>query len=169
MNEFLDAYKRLEKLCNELYNQQHGISLYIADMEATSTGASRMVPNWHSDLDTLKHLRHIRNAMVHDLSEQEVSYTQKDVRCLKEFYQRIMTQQDPLALLQQKQNSHRPKKKMRDAKETYLRDVRVFNNASANSPEDRLSIKQGLIISLVVLVVILLTVGILLARDNGWI
>lgn len=180
MKEFLDEYKRLEKLCSELYNQQHGVSLYIADMEATPANLSIMVPSWHVDLKTLKHLRHIRNAMVHDLTDQNVSYTQEDIRNIKEFYQRIMNQQDPLALLRHGLNSHEPPRilrhdlniqesleKPRERQEVYAKKRRVPNKALTNSSDENLSIKEGLIISLIVLIVVLITVGILVARDCG--
>lgn len=29
LKEFIDEYKHLEKLCSELYGQQHGISQYM--------------------------------------------------------------------------------------------------------------------------------------------
>ena len=161
MKEFLDEYKRLEKLCNELYDQQHGISLYIADMEATPANLSIMVPSWHVDLKTLKHLRHIRNAMVHDLTEQEVDYTQEDIRNLKEFYQRIMEQKDPIALLLHELNGAEKQEDPTKARES--------DEVVGNRQDEGLSVKEGLIISLIVLVVVLLTVGILVARDNGWI
>ena len=161
MKGFLDEYKRLEKLCNELYDQQHGISLYIADMEATPDNLSIMIPSWHVDLKTLKHLRHIRNAMVHDLTEQGVNYTHEDIRNLKEFYQRIMEQKDPIALLLHELNGAENQEDPTKARES---DVAV-----GNRQDEGLSVKEGLIISLIILVVVLLTVGVLVARDNGWI
>ena len=29
---FIDSYKRLEKLCSEIYNDNHGVSSYIDEM-----------------------------------------------------------------------------------------------------------------------------------------
>ena len=29
---FIDSYKKLEKLCNEMYGDKHGVSLYIDEM-----------------------------------------------------------------------------------------------------------------------------------------
>ena len=169
MKEFLDEYKHLEKLCNDLYNQQHGISLYISDMEATPRAASTMIPEWNKDLKVLKHLRHIRNAMVHDLNEQEVSYTQEDIQNLKEFHRRIMEQQDPLSLLVHKLNGSEDQEKTRKTNEVIVSNIRRSNDVSKRHTDEGLSVKEGLIISLIVLIVVLLTVGVLVARDKGWI
>ena len=54
--EFTNSYKRLEKLCNEIYDSYHGISAYIDDM-AKLTSASFYVFNWNDDLKQLKHYR----------------------------------------------------------------------------------------------------------------
>ncbi len=169
MNEFLDEYKHLEKLCNDLYNQQHGISLYIADMEATPRAVSTIIPEWNKDLKVLKHLRHIRNAMVHDLNEQEVTYTQEDIRNLKEFHRRIMEQRDPLSLLVHKTDGSESREKTRKTTEVTVSNTGNSKEVSAEHTDSGLSVKEGLIISLIVLIVVLLTVGILLAHDKGWI
>ncbi len=169
MKEFLTEYNRLEKLCNDLYSQQHGISLYIADMEATPRAASIMIPNWNKDLKVLKHLRHIRNAMVHDLNEQEVTYTQEDIQNLKEFHRRIMEQRDPLTLLVHKTDGSESREKTRKTTEVTVSNTGNSKEVSAEHTDSGLSVKEGLIISLIVLIVMLLTVGLLVARDKGWI
>ena len=45
---FIDSYKRLEKLCSEIYNDNHGVSSYIDEMINTPIGA-RYVPGWDDD------------------------------------------------------------------------------------------------------------------------
>jgi len=80
-----------------------------------------------------------------------------------------MNQQDPLALLRQERNGHVSQKEKRETNGVHRRKTRVRNNATIESSNERISIKEGLIISLIVLIIVLLTVGILLARDNGWI
>ncbi len=169
LKEFLDEYKRLEKLCNDLYSQQHGISLYISDMEATPRAASIMISEWNKDLKVLKHLRHIRNAMVHDLNEQEVTYTQEDIQNLKEFHRRIMEQQDPLSLLVHKPDDSESQVNTRKTTEGMVSKLGHSEEASNEHNDSGLSVKEGLIISLIVLIVMLLTVGILVAHDKGWI
>ena len=66
MKEFLDAFKHLEKLCNEVYGEQHGVTLYINEMERKYGIGSRSVPDWDRDLKYLKFVRHVRNNLVHE-------------------------------------------------------------------------------------------------------
>ena len=66
-------------------------------MENTPFHVARSIPGWNDSLRDLKRLRHIRNALVHDTEGYD--YTQDDVELIRSYYQRIMTQQDPLALL----------------------------------------------------------------------
>lgn len=86
-NIFLDEYKRLERLCSDMYRDQSGVSRYIGDMEA-----------WHirgDDYYSLKHVRWLRNQLVHDVDPEHAS--QKDIDFVRKFYERIMRKEDPLA------------------------------------------------------------------------
>ena len=96
--EFLNAYKRLEKLCSDMYGTAHGISAYIEDMVNCPQGA-RLVSGWQQDLRQLKHYRWVRNKIVHepDCTEEELC-TPADARWLDTFYDRIMGRKDPLAM-----------------------------------------------------------------------
>ena len=49
---FIDSYKRLEKLCSEIYNDNHGITSYIDEMIRNPIG-SRFVPGWDEDFKRL--------------------------------------------------------------------------------------------------------------------
>lgn len=53
---FIDSYKRLEKLCDEVYSDNHGLSAYIDEMNNNPNGAY-YVPGWDEDLKQLKHTR----------------------------------------------------------------------------------------------------------------
>ncbi len=98
MKEFLDGFKHLEKLCNEIYDQQHGVTLYIDEMEQRSSVASKVVYDWNKDLRKLKRVRHIRNKLVHE-SDYDIDYDWTDIAYMKEFCERIRNQQDPIASL----------------------------------------------------------------------
>ena len=96
--EFINSYKRLEKLCNEIYDSNHGISAYIDDM-ARLTSASFYVFNWNDDLKQLKHYRWIRNQIAHDPNCTEENMCEYgDAKWIDDFYDRIMNQSDPLAM-----------------------------------------------------------------------
>lgn len=105
MQDFINAFKRLEKLCSEVYGQQHGVTQYIDDLEHTilrSYGSS----GGKTELERLKELRHMRNQMVHD-ANSDVHYTKADVQFLEDFYERIMNQTDPLAVYRKKKEASR--------------------------------------------------------------
>ena len=95
---FIDSYKHLEKLCGELLNDDRRVSAYIDEMLSTPRG-SRLVAGWDEDLRTLKHYRWIRNQIVHEPGCSEENMCKPDdALWLDNFYSRIMSQTDPLAL-----------------------------------------------------------------------
>lgn len=108
-NQFLDEYIHLEKLCNEIYATNHGISRYIEDMEQTNRVIQAKIHLWTSTYKKLKELRWKRNQLVH---EGNVEYDDADIVWLRWFYQQIMDAKDPLSvkhqLLQQQINSNMP-------------------------------------------------------------
>lgn len=105
--EFMNAYKRLEKLCSDMYGTAHGISAYIDDMVNCPHGA-RIVPDWAHDLKQLKHYRWIRNQIVHepDCTEEELC-TPADTQWLDAFYDRILRRKDPLAVYRERTGAHK--------------------------------------------------------------
>lgn len=109
MKDFLDAFKHLEKICNEIYGGQHGVTQYIDEMESKSPYAARKIFGWDLDLSGLKRVRHIRNAMVHESSDYDTDYTPEDVQFMEHFYERVMNRQDPLAMLRQQNEAARAK------------------------------------------------------------
>ncbi|MCM1270283.1 MAG: hypothetical protein NC247_06630 [Ruminococcus flavefaciens] len=95
---FIDSYKRLEKLCSEIYSDNHGVSTYIDEMLGKPSG-SRYVSGWDEDLKQLKHYRWVRNQIVHEPGCTEENMCEPgDAKWIDVFYYRIMNQTDPLAL-----------------------------------------------------------------------
>lgn len=98
---FLEEYKQLDKLCSELYDGQPGVTSYINEMKNVNWNDARDIPDWKSDLNELKRLRHIRNHLAHtEGAFDEKLCTNEDVNWVKDFRNRILKQTDPLALLQ---------------------------------------------------------------------
>ena len=96
--DFMEAYKRLEKLCGEILGDDRRVSGYIDEMLKTPQGAYR-VRGWNEDLKQLKHYRWVRNQIVHDPScSEENMCSEGDTQWILDFYARIMDQTDPLAL-----------------------------------------------------------------------
>ena len=111
MDALFDEFKRLEKLCNEIYGEQHGVTLYIKEMESTPGYAARKIFGWDYDLQGLKRVRHIRNAMSHDDSDSDTDYNFEDVEFIKNFHARIMRGEDPLSLLRKQAETVRTRNK----------------------------------------------------------
>lgn len=95
---FLDSYKALEKLCSDMYGERHGLSLYIEEMKNTYTGA-RYVVGWDEDLKKLKHYRWVRNKIIHEPGYSEENMCEpEDSVWLDDFYSRVLSRTDPLAM-----------------------------------------------------------------------
>lgn len=107
---FIDSYKRLEKLCNEMYGDTHGLSTYIDEMIGKPDG-SYYVSGWNEDLKQLKHYRWVRNQIVHEPGCTEENMCEPDdMRWLDNFYSRIMSTNDPLVLYRKVRSPQRVQK-----------------------------------------------------------
>ena len=90
---FIDSYKKLEKLCNEMYGDKHGVSLYIDEMINTPVG-SCYVKSW--------------NQIVHEPGCTETNMCNRDdIQWINNFYTRMMSTSDPLALYRKTIRSNR--------------------------------------------------------------
>ncbi len=99
--DFMEAYKRLDKLCLETYQCEKGITDYIDGMKRVSAYDSGQIPDWNTDLGYLIHLRHIRNQLTHDVGTFYMPMCeQSDIDYLEDFYNRISGESDPFAMLE---------------------------------------------------------------------
>ena len=88
--KFLDSYKRLEQLCNDMFDDKHGISIYIDKLSK--------IDNKNNDLKKLKHCRYLRNKIVHEPNcAEENMCKSEDIKFLNDFYKRIKNHTDPLS------------------------------------------------------------------------
>jgi hypothetical protein len=71
---FLEAYKKLDNVCKEMYSGDKGVSAYIDDMEHVPN-AGYKIQEWNSVYQKLKHYRYIRNQIVHE------NYATEDNMC----------------------------------------------------------------------------------------
>lgn len=96
MMGFMNSYKRLDNLCRDMNGV--GITNYIKDMENALDGAF-YVSGWQDDYLKLKKYRYIRNQIAHENYANESNMcSDADATWLENFYQRIMIQDDPIAL-----------------------------------------------------------------------
>ncbi len=95
---FFENYKRLDKLCSDMYVADRGVSTYIEEMEKHFSEGERQVSNWKQDYKMLKHLRWVRNKIAHE-DDCNGFAKESDLKDLNDFYQRFLHTQDPLTLL----------------------------------------------------------------------
>ena len=130
---FIDSYKRLEKLCSEIYNDNHGVSSYIEEMINTPIGV-RYVQGWDDDLKQLKHYRWVRNQIVHDPGCTEENMCEYgDAQWLDNFRSRIMSANDPLTLYR-KARDPQPVQRPR---QTYTPEPRTYTYPQRNTAPQR--------------------------------
>ena len=151
---FINSYKHLEKLCNEIYGDNHGISTYIDEM-SNLTDASRYVSNWNEDLKRLKHYRWVRNQIVHDPNCTEENMCESvDSQWLDNFYSRIMSGSDPLTLYRKARNSRVSQKSKQTKSIDYTYPER---KPSAPKPTGCLTYLMGILLIVTVVSLIVAT------------
>ena len=117
--EFQEAYKRLDKLCKELFLSETGVSTYIREMENAPAAYQNAAATWWSDYKELKHVRWVRNQLAHEVGAMDAGIcTKEDLLYVREFYQRILKREDPYAVAAQSverktAKTKAPKKKKR--------------------------------------------------------
>ena len=93
--EFLDEYKYVDKICREMFGTEKGVTSYIEHLDETPVTVRYWITEWNDEYRQLKHIRWLRNQIVH--STGNVECTQFDLDWLKDFHNRPLTQQDLLA------------------------------------------------------------------------
>ncbi len=93
--ELLDEYKYVDKICREMFGTEKGVTAYIEQLDETPMTVRYWITEWNDEYRQLKHIRWLRNQIVH--STGYVECTQSDLDWLKDFHNRLLTQQDLLA------------------------------------------------------------------------
>lgn len=107
---FFDEYKKLDKLCPEMYGKNSGgVTCYLNDMMAVPVMQRNRIPEWNQTYDRLRELRHIRNQMAHgEGSFEDYPCSEEDVLWLFEFRSKIMHISDPLAVYRRQRETRIP-------------------------------------------------------------
>lgn len=113
--DFLEAYKNLDELCKQILSSDVGVSQYIEDMEKETQGLY-YVTDWEKDYKKLKHMRFIRNQLVHDPNSFNNNLvTLEDIEWIKVFRLRIIKCTDPFSILNQSHNQEGGVKAINDS------------------------------------------------------
>lgn len=121
------SYKRLEKLCGEVFNEQHGVTAYINAMKNIRNG-SLYVYGWRNDFYKLEHLHKIRNYIAHDPNcNEENMCSSEDALWLDNFYNRMLSEMDPLALYAQEVRRVEENKRRKEEQKRLEKARRISN------------------------------------------
>ena len=156
---FLQAYKRLDNLCRDMNGK--GVTGYIEDMQSCSRG-SYYVPGWMQDYGQLKHYRYLRNQIVHENNiDEDNMCTDSDVQWIKEFHQRILTQEDPLACYCRAVRPHPVKKRPGNQRTAEQDHASTVESQSNQDEADSRPQPKRMVLILCALAVVLFVMGIL--------
>ena len=93
--EFLEEYKYVDAICRDMLGAEKGVTAYIEQLDETPMTVRYWITEWNDEYRQIKHIRWLRNQIVH--STGNVECTQSDLDWLKDFHNRLLTQQDLLA------------------------------------------------------------------------
>ncbi|MBR6794373.1 MAG: hypothetical protein IKM48_08485 [Clostridia bacterium] len=95
----VEYFGELEQLCNQIYQQSHGVTVYIEEMMELKDRGAQVVRYWDYYLKRLKEVRHKRNKLSHgEVSFGEAWAEKEDLDFLSEFKEKLLDQTDPIAL-----------------------------------------------------------------------
>lgn len=162
--EFFNEYKRLDKLCSEIYGENSGgVTSYINDMEHTSTLGVSNIPEWDATYNKLKSLRHTRNQMAHgegSFEDYECDYD--DIKWLRDFYEKIMNVSDPLAIY--RRNTKVKKQVQKNTLDKSNRDVSLSAtkdeklHVSSHKSNSKSSLLGIIIFSFILIIIVMIIV-----------
>ena len=154
---FFDEYKKLDKLCSEMYGKNSGgVTCYLNDMMAVPVMQRNRIPEWDQTYDRLRELRYIRNQMAHgEGSFEDYPCSEEDVLWLFEFRSKIMHISDPLAV-----DQSQTERNVIDHQRMKMDNVEVIDEEEDDSFEKKHSMLKeiavfGLIVLLIVVAVLL--------------
>lgn len=101
--DYLDAYKRLNAICSDMFNDNNGVSRYIEELDALPSQRYGFID---TDRRVLRRLRHVRNEIAHEAAS---TCTEEDFGNLQDFYSRLLRGQDALSILSKLRTGGREK------------------------------------------------------------
>ena len=119
--ELIEKFGSLEKICNQIYGEKHGVTAYIDDMAKNNDFGEVYVRDWSDFLQGLKEVRHKRNQLSHGDVPFSSDYAQKDdLKFIDDFHELVLTQNDPLTRLRKEHERHlkEAEKKIKEQKAT---------------------------------------------------
>lgn len=104
--ELFHEFKQVDGICRDMFSSQRGVSEYIEQMERDFAYGRQQIPSWERDYRSLKRVRWLRNQIAHEMTATDCAVD--DVEYLQYFHDRLLYQQDPLAVLRKTRQAVRP-------------------------------------------------------------
>ena len=121
--EFQEEYKRLDKLCKDIFSSEEGVSEYIRQMEKILLTNKKNVYMLEEEYKNLKHVRWVRNQLAHEVGAMEAGVcTQYDLEYIKAFYIKILHTEDPLSLCRKIMEEERKRATVNKASQRNIRE-----------------------------------------------
>ena len=149
-NVFFEEYKRLDRLCGDMYRRQNGVSAYIADMEENAAAGQFRILNWNDDYKMLKHVRWIRTKIAHEPDNNRFSEA-ADTAFLQDFHNRVLSQRDPLAALRKVKEEKRVSQQSQQKTQNRIPQEPLSNTAARQTRRRLSRLTYGLIVLAIVL------------------
>lgn len=96
--KFLEMYKRIDKICRDMFNCKDGITEYINKMEETPFSNYSKVKYWNEFYKEVKNYRWVRNQLAHDQPLDSNFCEESDMEWLEKFYNDLLNCNDPLTI-----------------------------------------------------------------------
>lgn len=158
--EFLDEYKYVDKICREMFGTEKGVTAYIEQLDETPMTVRYWITEWNNEYRQLKHIRWLRNQIVH--STGNVECTQSDLDWLKDFHNRLLTQQDLLAKARRVIQESQIQRQQQQAKTIAAAAPKYGANVFGSSSRPR---KSWILIAVIAALAII--IGLLIWIANG--
>ena len=158
--EFLDEYKYVDKICREMLGAEKGVTAYIEQLDETPMTVRYWIAEWNDEYRQLKHIRWLRNQIAH--STGYVECTQSDLDWLKDFHNRLLTQQDLLAKARRVIQESQIQKQQQQAKTVLAADPKTVANVYRSPRGPR---KSWILIAVIAALAII--IGLLIWIANG--
>lgn len=161
-NKFFESYKRLDNCCRDIYASQNGIGAYLDHMEEVSVQGRRLVPGWDAEYKKLKHLRWVRNQIVHDDGSVQICEPE-EIDDVQDFYENLLHEEDPLSQLRRELQYQETTREPRVAQQPSVNRRATSSGRFTERPPKR-KMTAGLFFSVLISALIIVLVVILCLR-----
>lgn len=154
----LEEFKYVDAICRDMLNADKGVSAYIEQLDTTPLAVRYWITEWNNEYRQLKHIRWLRNQIAHSTGYVECS--QADLDWLKDFHNKLLTQQDLLAKARRIIQESQIQKQQQQAKTVSAAAPKYGANVSGSPSRLRkFWILTAIIVALVVLVGVLIWIA----------